>query len=302
MHTDSYFVIGKDHVSKHTPCQDHARSIERDDVRLIVVSDGCSTGRFTDIGARIITCATTVAFNLLVDTTDSDALCNETIPQSMLKSIKVLADANKNMMGLITKDMFATCVYAVVTPNAGFIHVIGDGCVILKYIDGSIVSYVYEWQDNRPYYLMYEGEDFKSFTANHKKNDNGIESLMIKKISIDTDGTATTDITYVSIDKVSVGHVIPLTKEMIADELECITICSDGVTDFKQDKIFEPVEELIKKVVAFKTATGDLVKRRLTRIIVDYAKQNVFPLDDVAVATVYIKQPLKTNDHDTDTR
>ncbi len=302
MHTDSYFVIGKDHVSKHTPCQDHARSIERDDVRLIVVSDGCSTGRFTDIGARIITCATTVAFNLLLDTNDKDTLCNETIPQSMLKSIKVLAEANKNMMGLITKDMFATCAYAIVTPNEGFIHVVGDGCVILKYIDGTIISYVYEWQDNRPYYLMYSGEDLGSFIANHRKNDKGTESLMIKKISIDPDGNTTTDITCVPIDKVFEGHVIPLTKEMITDKLESITICSDGITDFKQDKIAVPVEEVIQKVVAFKTAKGDLVKRRLTRILLDYVKQNVFPADDVAVATICINQPLKTNDHDTDTR
>lgn len=293
--SDSHFVIGGFHVKHKTPCQDHALCCMENTSRLIVVSDGCSTGGLTDIGSRIITCATIMAFRLYADIGDMDPL-SKRLPHVMLNQIRVMAQSNKNMMGLVNKDLYATCVYALMTPTGGFVHVLGDGCVILKFSDGSIIAYTYEWQNNTPCYPIYEGEDLKKFIAVHKQFEEGDKSLTINKIMISPEGAVVSESSFLPIMEVFGGHVIPVTSEMIESGLECIAICSDGVESFVEKDRKIPSEEIIKQVVAFKNLNGDFVKRRLTRLLADYAKVEIRPYDDFAVAAITLNQIIPEED------
>src|SRR3989344_1803041 len=56
--TDHYFHIGSAHYRNGKPCQDYALSGVYGPVACAVVSDGCSTGRHTDVGARVLTLST----------------------------------------------------------------------------------------------------------------------------------------------------------------------------------------------------------------------------------------------------
>jgi hypothetical protein len=296
LNTDSHFVIGGEHVLRKTPCQDHALCGMRNDSHLIVISDGCSTGGHTDIGARILTCATIMAFKLCADVGDINPL-NQRLPLIMLNQIRIMAQANKNMMGLRSKDLHGTCVYAMISLSGGFIHVLGDGCVILKYSDGSITSYSYEWVENNPCYPIYEGDDLSRFIEIHKKFENGSKALTIKKVSISIDGEEFAESEFVPVEESLNGHVIQVTPEMINNGLECIAICSDGVESFSTVDHEISTTEIIKQVVAFKNTNGDFVKRRMTRLLSDFTKQDFHPSDDFAIAAINLKNTDKENDN-----
>ncbi len=57
--TDHTFQIGLQHLQTGKPCQDFALSgTIADDLVYAIVSDGCSSGGMTDIGARLMVLAT----------------------------------------------------------------------------------------------------------------------------------------------------------------------------------------------------------------------------------------------------
>lgn len=57
--TNHAFHIGAQHLSLGKPCQDYAVSGSiNDTTAYAIVSDGCSSGGETDIGARIVALAT----------------------------------------------------------------------------------------------------------------------------------------------------------------------------------------------------------------------------------------------------
>ena len=52
MNADAYFTIGKEHVQKDPfVCQDYAAVVGPG---RVVLSDGCSSSRHTDFGARLL--------------------------------------------------------------------------------------------------------------------------------------------------------------------------------------------------------------------------------------------------------
>ena len=57
-YVDDYFHIGQMHLGSGKPCQDYSFSGIIDEGAFAIVSDGCSTGRHTDVGARIIVLST----------------------------------------------------------------------------------------------------------------------------------------------------------------------------------------------------------------------------------------------------
>ena len=54
LQTDHYFHIGKAHLTGGKPCQDYAISQVYQDAAFALVCDGCSSGRHTDVGSRIL--------------------------------------------------------------------------------------------------------------------------------------------------------------------------------------------------------------------------------------------------------
>ncbi len=285
---DSHFVIGSRHIYQNTPCQDHALTGIADTSGFIVVADGCSTGRHTDIGARILTCASTVAYNEIKDGIAQNVSPLE-LSQLISHRIRVQAETLQHMMGLIKKDLYSTCAYALITENGGFAHILGDGCVILKYRDGTTVTYLCEWLPNRPYYLTYEGHDLETFFFKHKKESEGKDSFTVRKITEKTDTEPVIETESYSAQKAVSGYLITIDKNMIEAGLESVIITSDGIQDFKRnEETIDPLE-IVREISSFKTVNGEFVKRRLSRMIASYAKQNIVPDDDIACAAIHIE-------------
>jgi hypothetical protein len=277
--TDSHFVIGMNHVNQNSPCQDHALSGMIGDALFAVVSDGCSSGRHTDIGARVITCAAVTSIKEC-----AAVIPIKDLPESIHQLIFEKSQNIASVIGLENQDLLATCVYAVVTPDGGFVHILGDGHVVLKFKDGTIRFISANWQNNTPYYPADRRK--KDFIVEHTKTEMGNNSLCINTITTTADATGEEKI-LVPIEAAVKGYVIPLTIHEI-ENLEAVVVASDGFESFKKEGLIVDSVHIAKPLTAFKNWEGEFVKRRLSMGLRTLAKELTFPGDDVAMAAIHI--------------
>lgn len=284
--SDSHFVIGKKHIKQNAPCQDHALSGQLGESLFAVIADGCSSGRHTDIGARIITCAAIAAIKECLALTNDMTQLPKLIHQALIVNAQKTAVA----MGLDNQDLLATCVYAVVTPQGGFIHILGDGHAVIKFTNGSLKIVNTEWQNNTPYY---PADNRKAlFIAEHSKFEQGEKSLELEAINMDVNGLESTKSNISIIDAVE-GVVIPLSEDDLS-AVEVIALMSDGIGQFKKDGAFLPVISVVTPLTAFKTWAGEFVKRRLSRGLLDFGSDGTFPDDDVSIAAIHLESKTES--------
>src|SRR3989344_1052904 len=100
---DDYFHIGQMHLGSGKPCQDYSFSGVINEGAFAIVSDGCSTGRHTDVGARIIALSTVNSLQqwLKNPTGKLNRLVTSQHNLALLKSIEAF--------NLQFPDMLATC-------------------------------------------------------------------------------------------------------------------------------------------------------------------------------------------------
>lgn len=283
---DAHFVIGKMHREQNKPCQDHTLAEVYQEVGLLTVSDGCSSGGHTDIGSRILTCATMTTLREYTDFGTPNILHNTTSSVIDTK-IQNLITNSRSLLGLKNQDMYATCLYALITRKGGLIHILGDGHIILQYRDGSVIIYSAHWNNNEPFYPAYKAGGLDYFIADHQVINSGLSSLVIKVTKLFPDGTITLSEESKSTEEGIKGVSIFLSEEDISSKIKCLAIISDGLDSFYgSDKV--DVLDVIPGLLAFKSWKGDFVKRRLSRFLTDSAKQNLYPEDDLSYAVLHI--------------
>lgn len=285
INVDSHFVIGKKHLNQNTPCQDHSLCGMIDKIAYVVISDGCSSGRHTDIGARIITCALSQSIKKNLSNFNGDImLLPDVIHTDIVYQAQLIADS----MGLENQDLLATCVYAIITPTVGFIHMLGDGSAIIKYKNNDLIITTAEWQRNMPYY---PADNRKSlFIQEHSQIENGSKSMFVTQ-SFVSDNSSFSEIKYVSIEDSVKGYVMHLDQNQLKIITDVI-VCSDGVESFKQDKKVIDSTNIIPGLVLFKNYAGDFMKRRLSRGLLEYSKQGMIHDDDIAMAAIHIAHTI----------
>ncbi len=160
----------------------------------------------------------------------------------------------------------------------------------MKFKNGDIRLINTEWQNNTPYY---PADDRKErFIADHVTTENGEKSLSIETINVIA-GVVTENESFLNIQQAVTGYVIPLTLEEI-ENLEVISITSDGIGRFKKDGNFLNTLEVVKELTAFKNWNGEFIKRRLSRALLDYSKHETYPDDDVALAAIHFTSKNET--------
>ncbi len=286
--TDSHFVIGHAHIHQNKPCQDHAmHKICGRSIASIVVSDGCSSGNHTDIGARIITCSTIKAIN-----GSPWNHLHDDAPGSITKHILRYATISKSSLGVDDDDMLATCSYAIINEEGGFIHLMGDGTVIIRLVGGILKIISLNWQNNLPYYLSYDiSGELPNFKSEHSKINNGEIALCISE-----SGTLHDNLygktTHIPIEEAVKGYTIKIDKSFLS-VIESITIFSDGVQDFHKnpntsDRERIEMDQIVIEMTNFKGYKGEFVKRRMNAALKKLAKEDIYPNDDFSMAVIYV--------------
>ena len=286
--TDHYFHIGSAHYQSGKPCQDYALSGVYGSVACAVVSDGCSTGRHTDVGSRVLTLSTLQAIR---DHARASSGALNTAVVSITSRQQQILSTTRIILGLERSDMLATCGYVYLTPSGGFVHVQGDGVVVLKFRNKKIKMFRYEWQDNTPFYPSYGDGDLERFVAVHGGDWNAVR-LQCTSVVRDVDGSyAEEDKKGFTLREGLEGIALNISREELG-ELEFVGVFTDGIT-----QIGEPNDssgsldwrEAVREFMAFKTLTGEFAKRRMIRGIKTLAGAGSGPIDDISYAVVRIE-------------
>jgi len=278
---DHYFRIGQAHIANGTPCQDFALSGRAGPGAWAVLSDGCSSGGHTDMGARILSFATAAAIRA--------ALEEGTFPAGrggadrVGQAQKAAISEAQRVHSLDPQDMLATCLWACATPLGGMVHVRGDGVAAWLLRDGRVAMSRYDWPDNRPFYPAYEAQDGGAAFAAAQGGDMAAPVFREERwIHVPSLGFLEAGTSEHSLAEGMAGAVSLFGAAHVADEISFIALFSDGVEQIDGLGWKEAVLELL----AFKTEKGAFVKRRAMRAIRDGASKGRRPVDDIACAVI----------------
>lgn len=280
-YVDDYFHIGQMHLGSGKPCQDYSFSGVQGSNAFAVVSDGCSTGRHTDVGARIVALSTVNTLRQAIIShrklNQIHELVSQEHAQALYKSIEAF--------GLDFQDMLATCIYCLITHEGGLVGIQGDGVIAKVYKDGAMALSCYQWDNNTPLYPAYAFDGYKGFIAAHGGDINK-ESLRAQLCSYSDDGLTISSNLGISLAEAIRGREEYITKQEM-DNLSFIAVFTDGVMQVEGMSWQEAVLQLL----AFKNVEGEFAKRRMIRFIKDSKKNDKKgPLDDISYAIIRMKQ------------
>lgn len=293
MSADHFFTIGK----THPVCEDYADSGQSldDGSPYAIVSDGCSTGKDTDFGARLMVRA---ASRLLINE-GADSFRTD-FDQCVWQ-----AEEWREALLLDPSALYATLLVTTQDKDGKTNAVVyGDGIVAARRRDGSGYDYmVVECSKNAPPYLAYlvarEDEKGKFPLDYFREGGAGIRTttwhnchesivLPVEDEVWTRIGTAFFD---PNEDDERVGVIVPFDP----CQYDVVIVASDGLQSFQRMEgtrmVPVPLPEIMAEVMAFKGTEGEFVQRRLRRFLKQAAKKGWHHNDDIAVAGITLALP-----------
>lgn len=285
MNTDAYYEIG----SSHRVCEDYALSGQYEDMAYAIVSDGCSSSKDSDVGARLLS---HIAQGVLIYLKGRGLIGTPSFPEIFRELVVRKSLEVKQSLGL-TVDVFdATLLISTIYEDKATCLAWGDGYVVFVTDKKEIIAYEINYSSGAPYYLSYEMSPAKKAAYAQLY---GTGSLNIRTYIIGSDGAlkCSSDAT----SPVVLCYTHSLLKEAHAPGLKFVTLSSDGIGTYKDDPKWVTEESsrmdfgivnILPMVVGYKSITGEFAIRRMQRMKSDMEKDHVVHLDDISCATIAI--------------
>lgn len=281
--SDSTFHIGQLHKVHVTPCQDYADSkiIENDGRFILALSDGCSTAGKTDFGSRYWV---------------RRFIANA--QKEIQRDVPIVTAQDLELLALEPRDLFATLITVQRYKNFVEAQVFGDGVVVFRYEDGSLLIESFAWNDNTPFYPFYSAELGKSlgllarFEQFHSK---ALFPLTRTTVKVSANGQVVTS--RYECDMTEALKGISVLIELCTSELQLVsvTIFSDGVHQFVQkenETLSYDYIDLVKQCTDFKSLQGDFLKRRVRKVLANMEKQGYYPYDDFSAVSLLVQRSV----------
>jgi len=273
---DTFIEIG----ASHDICQDYVIS-GTEPFPYVIVSDGCSSSKDTDVGARLLALS---ARNFLTHPKDyfinyfNNETCNGDYLDDMYSKMGLCIINNAftiaNIMSLGIECLDATLILSFVIDNKVYVYMYGDGNIIIKNNDE--IRYINaNFPSSAPFYLSYYLNPsrmklyFDSFEDIKIIRDIGIEDLEFTET-----WNCVTPIAY---------------KFDVHNKSTCI-IGSDGLESFISKGIVKDTNKLIQPMMEFKNFNGKFIKRRFKRFLLNMRKEEVSHFDDISVGGFHFKE------------
>jgi len=278
MNSDGVFVIG----SYHDVCQDYVATHNNGIKSYVVLADGCSGSKDSDVGARILV-KTHELFIPSMGVMDFNEYARRAsgIYTQMIDE----AEGNAKALELDPMSLDATIMSIVSNKNGEFMaSCYGDGVVALGRRDGIIETYSVSYKEGYPNYLSYQlskdrKERFDEKTGNYKE-------IILEMISGDEEPLK---------QKYRSSAVFDIYLGSKSKYL-WVAVLSDGVSSF-MEKVSdgtsvtqEPVAQhrVIRELFGFKNFQGTFVKRRVKRFLESCKERQWTHGDDLSVGVVYL--------------
>jgi hypothetical protein len=253
--TDSFMRIGKG----HTICEDYCIH-GTEPFPYVILADGCSSSKNTDVGARILT------------HTAKDKIKNREYVWSSIYNAKYIATA----LNLKEQCLDATLLVAYELPDSNFIQVemYGDGAIINIAKDGKIHWVDISYNNNAPYYLSYKLEAKRD--AQYKKMGNIKEG---------------TGVNYAGqLIKTNLPLYEPYKLTIDKKTTSAILLATDGLNSFIKNGQCLPTDAIVNQLTSFKNTNGAFIQRRCIRMISDLEKEGYHHVDDFSVGGFYFNE------------
>lgn len=259
----------------HEKCEDYAIANQSLTKTNFIISDGCSSSIDTDVGSMILSFSADVISNSFNHSNNekSDYKFFGRFVFNYAKTICKLLNVNKRCLD-------ATLIYMWFSEDDNCekfcnIYMYGDGSVIVIPKNEEPYIIKHEFSYNAPYYLssrfLYP-EQFKEEFSN---------SILTKIIT--------------NFHICNFPFDTPIIYKFKLSHLKALMISSDGIHSFidKKTKMLMSDDEILKELTKFKNFNGEFIKRRITRMIADYEKNNISHYDDISISGFSITQDLK---------
>lgn len=269
-------VIGRSHRIEGKNNQDSFFYLENDKMIIGLVSDGCGSGKNSEVGAKL---GVRMIANAIVDTiAEKDILFEEILEKArldVLSQIRVLANSLGLSFSRTVVDYFLfTLVGFIITDDETIVFSLGDGVLALN---GEIKD-LGPFPQNAPPYIAYgitntslgeKNPDLLKFCINHEIKTSDLESLMIG-----TDG---------------VGDLIKCEEKNIPGKEEIVGSLNQF---WEEEKFFQNKDMLRRRISLINT---DIVKykRNTSKVIVEVKKENGLLSDDTTLIVVRKKPTEK---------
>lgn len=281
MNSDSHYEIG----SSHRVCQDYALHGEHNNSFYAIISDGCSSSKNVDIGARILCHAVKNALEEIRDMASS-VYDYELVADGLTTSIKdyVLQKSKEviSSLGLKIEAMDATLLLAFSDKGKTYLISWGDGAFVFVKKNGLIEYSTIEYESGAPYYLSYEIDKARG--------------QLYKKTFGDKSKTVRT---YIDSDIIEskVPLYDPVIRVVDNNLYSSISVLSDGIMSYQyepnnleniQNKTLGKYshDAIISRLVSYKNVQGEFVLRRMNKIKAETKKERIEHFDDVCCATI----------------
>ena len=266
MNTDSLYLIGK----SHKVCQDYAIHGTIDGTPYFIVSDGCSSSKDVDIGARLL--AQCAKITML-----KKPHVNLSAPQpyfgfgsEVIKAAR-LATAQ---LSLPNYCLDATLMVGFVQNNIVYVYIYGDGVILLDGVDGVYEYKNIQFSENAPFYLTYWDNPDAMSSYLYYYN----QAMTIDEFDGHNNGTAK--------ERCEVDR--PLIYSFDLTKYKSIVLSTDGINSFVDYDKNVPVDigSVAQDMIKFKNTKGEFLKRRIERKIDELSVINVHHYDDIGMAGI----------------
>lgn len=270
-HADGFFAIG----STHGVCQDYVRTGTTPDGRAYaIVSDGCSSSKDTDIGARLLVRA-------------AENFIRNNIPIS-IPAIIAQARAYAATMSLMPTCLDATLLLAYEQGEFIELYLVGDGVVAARPRNGGEpFIFQMEYPGGAPFYPNYF-MDPPRLQAFLEMPDN---LLVTKPENLNLPGV------FCIHQPHERDTVLCLT--LAKAEFDLVVLSTDGITSFRNSDMTPiPVTDLVTQLLAVKIPTGAFLTRRCKRFLGTYAGRCQTHFDDFSAGALFIDESPKEEDEE----
>jgi len=259
MNTDTFIEIG----NQHKVCEDYI--IQGDDpVPFIILSDGCSSSKNTEMGARLL-CYLAKQYLKYRSIDELNYLDYDKMGRWIIHN----AEMSARQLGLSISCLDATLIIAYHINDMVKIYIYGDGCVVAQAGDYIEITSV-DFERNAPFYLSYFIDDYRFELYKKLK----LTKTLVGDSNEEEGSTFRNRLPYDS--KVVLFYDTTVFKT--------IMICSDGLQSFLQKtSTHVPASNIVPEMLEFKNIKGEFLKRRLNKYMKQLSKSGIGHTDDLSV-------------------
>jgi hypothetical protein len=242
----------------------------------IILSDGCSSSKGTDMGARLLCYLAQQYIRFRSNKTFE--------PDHKEMGLWIIHNAElvAKQLGLSKNALDATLIIAYKSPeiygsNNIRVHFYGDGCV-LYFGPKQIMFGQIEYTKNAPYYLSYYIDPERDQLFHDLKQDKIIKNVVAGQSPI-------------GVEEIFAYDTPSVFNYPLDDEINGLLIASDGMASFIADRkgLVDP-NLYINEFCKFKTTKGEFLKRRVNKLLKNLAKEEIYNADDLSVGAFLLEE------------